>query len=164
MTEPQASETSAAAMPYTKPLPEPTDVSRPFWDAAKEHRLVIQRSRKTGKFVFYPRAVSPFGRGDELEWVEVSGRGRVYSYTIARRPTGPQWAGDVPYVIAIVELDEGVHLTANIVDCDPESVRVDMPVEVTFHDVTPEVTLPQFRPASAPTDTDEPVAAANSGL
>jgi uncharacterized OB-fold protein len=88
----------------------------------------------------------------------------VYSYTVARRPTGPQWAADVPYVIAIIELEEGVHLTANIVECDPESVRVEMPVEVTFHDVTPEVTLPQFRPASAPTDTDEPVAAANSGL
>ncbi len=140
--------TEEAAARYTKPLPEPTEVSRPFWDAAREHRLLIQRSKKTGEYVFYPRAVSPFGPDDELEWVEVSGRGTVYSYTVARRPTGPQWAADVPYVIAIVELDEGVHMTANIVDCDPDTLRVAMPVEVTFHDVTPEVTLPQFRPAS----------------
>ena len=138
--------TEEASAPYTKPLPDPTDVSRPFWDAAREHRLLIQRSRATGKHVFYPRAISPFGRGDELEWVEVSGRGTVYSYTVARRPTGPQWAADVPYVIAIVELEEGVHLTANIVECDVDAVRVDMPVEVTYQDVTPEVTLPQFRP------------------
>jgi uncharacterized OB-fold protein len=135
------------AQPYTKPLPEPTEVSRPFWQAAKEHRLLIQRSVKTGKYVFYPRAVSPFGAGDELEWVEAAGRGTVYSFTVARRPTAPQWAADGPYVIAIVELEEGVHMTANIVDCAPEDVRVGMPVVVTYQDVTLEVTLPQFRPA-----------------
>jgi len=134
-------------MPYTKPLPEISEVTRPFWDAAKEHRLVIQRSRGTGKYVFYPRAVSPFGPGDELEWVDVSGRATLYTYTIARRPTGPQWAGDVPYVIAIVELEEGVHMTANIVDCDPERVEIGMPLVATYQDVTPEVTLVQFRPA-----------------
>ena len=150
--------TEEAVAPYTKPLPEPTEVSRPFWDAAREHRLVIQRSTKTGQHVFYPRAVSPFGPDDELEWVEASGRGTVYSYTVARRPTGPQWAADVPYVIAIVELEEGVHLTANIVDCDPDSVRVGLPVEVTFHDVTPEVTLPQFRPVAG--GSMDPVAGA----
>jgi uncharacterized OB-fold protein len=140
--------TEETVTPYTKPLPEPTEVSRPFWDAAREHRLLIQRSKNTGKYVFYPRAVSPFGRDDELEWVEAAGRGLVYSYTVARRPTGPQWAGDVPYVIAIIELDEGVHMTANIVDCDVDAVRVGMPVEVTYQEVTPEVTLPQFRPAA----------------
>ena len=132
---------------YTKPLPEPTEISRPFWDAAREHRLLIQRSRKTGKHVFYPRAVSPYGRDDALDWVEVPGRGTVYSFTVARRPTAPQWAADGAYVIAIVELEEGEHMTANIVDCSPDHEREGMPVEVTFHDVTPEVTLPQFRPA-----------------
>jgi hypothetical protein len=148
--------TEEAPTAYTKPLPEPTEVSRPFWDAARDHRLLIQRSKKTGQHVFYPRAVSPFGPDDELEWVEASGRGSVYSYTIARRPTGPQWAGDVPYAIAIVELEEGVHMTANIVECDPDSLRVGMPVEVTFQDVTPEVALPQFRPAAG--DSTNPVA------
>ena len=92
---------------YNKPLPEPTPVSQPFWDAAREHRLLIQRSKRTGKFIYYPRAVSPFGDDDELEWTEVSGKGKVYAFTIARRPTGPQWAPECPYVIAIVELAEG---------------------------------------------------------
>ena len=151
---------------YTKPLPEPTEISRPFWDAAREHRLLIQRSRKTGKHVFYPRAVSPYGRDDALDWVAVSGRGVVYSFTVARRPTAPQWAADGAYVIAIVELEEGVHMTANIVDCSPEDVRVGMPVEVTFHDVTPEVTLPQFRPAAeVPLGMDStPVSSQNAPL
>lgn len=153
MTEPSAEETTAAeSMPpslprYAKPLPEPTAATKPFWDGAREHRLVIQRSKKTGRYVFYPRNVSPFGSGDELEWVEVSGRGTVYSYTIARRPTAPQWAQDVPYVVAIVELEEGPHLTTNVVGCPPDEVRVGMPVVASYADVTPEVTLVCFQPS-----------------
>jgi uncharacterized OB-fold protein len=132
---------------YTKPLPEPTPTTQPFWDAAREHRLLIQRSKSTGKHVFYPRSVSPYGPDDELEWVEASGKGTVYSYTVARRPTGPQWANDGPYVIAIVKLEEGAHMTTNIVGCAPESVRIGMPVAAVFDDVTPEVTLVKFTPA-----------------
>jgi uncharacterized OB-fold protein len=132
-----------------KPLPDPTPASRPYWEAAREHRLKIQRSKKTGEHIFYPRATSPFGPDDELEWVEVSGKGTVYSYTIARRPTSPAWANEGPYAIAIVELDEGPHLTANIIDCPVDDVRIGMKVEVAFQDVTPEVTLVQFRPAKA---------------
>lgn len=137
----------ADSRPYSKPLPTPTPTSQPFWDATKEHRLIIQRSRKTGRRVFYPRLVSPFGPDDELEWVEASGRGIVYSFTVARRPTAPQWSEDCPYVIAIVELEEGGHVTTNIVECDPESVRIGMPVSVAFDDVTPDVTLVKFKPA-----------------
>lgn len=141
--------TDTAAHDYRKPLPEPTPVSRPFWDAAREGRLLIQRSRRTGRAVFYPRAVSPFGPDDELEWFEASGRGTVYSYTVARRPTAPAWAEDGPYVIAIVELEEGAHMTSNIVECDPDRVRIGMPVEAVFEAVTPEFTLVKFRPAAA---------------
>ncbi|MFN0148248.1 MAG: Zn-ribbon domain-containing OB-fold protein [Dehalococcoidia bacterium] len=135
------------ASPYSKPLPEPNEVTRPFWEAARQHRLCLQRSKTTGKYVFYPRIRSPFGAGDELEWVDVSGRGTVYSFTVARRPTAAQWAPDVPYAIAIVELDEGPHMTANIVGCDAGTVKIGMRVVADFADVTPEVTLVQFRPA-----------------
>lgn len=145
MTEPSTEE--ATYTPYSKPLPEPTTFSRPFWEAARAHRLVLQRSKKTGKHIFYPRNVSPFGADDELEWVDASGRATVYSYTVARRPTAPQWADEGPYVIAIVELEEGPHMTTNIVDCAPEDVRIGMPVVAKFDDVTPEVTLVHFRPA-----------------
>lgn len=138
-----------AAPAYGKPLPEPTAATRPFWDAARQHRLLLQRSKRTGAYVYYPRVVSPYGPGDELEWVEVSGRGSVYSYTVARRPTGPQWSGDVPYVIAIVELEEGPHLTANILGCDPAQVTIGMPVAASYEDVTEDITLVQFRPIPA---------------
>jgi hypothetical protein len=147
MREAPESTGASAFTRYDKPLPEPTAVSQPFWDAAREHRLVLQRSKKTGKFVYYPRSVSPFGPNDELEWQEVSGRGKVYSYTVARRPTAPQWANEGPYVIAIVELEEGPHLTANILGCSPDDVRIGMEVTASFEDVTAEVTLVQFRPA-----------------
>ena len=139
------------AAPYAKPLPEPNEVTRPFWEAARQHRLSMQRSKKTGKYIFYPRIISPFGADDELEWVGVSGRGTVYSFTIARRATAPQWTPEVPYAIAIVALDEGPHMTANIVGCDPAAVKIGMPVVAVFADVTPEVTLVQFRPADPPT-------------
>ena len=76
----------------------------------------------------------------------MSGRGTVYSYTVARRATAPQWANEPPLVIAIVELEEGPHLTANIVDCNPDDVMIGMPVDVAYQDVSPEVTLVQFRP------------------
>ena len=134
--------------PYLKPLPEPTPISQPFWDAAREGKLLIQRSRKTGKAVFYPRAISPFGPDDELEWFEASGRGTVYTYTVARRPTAPQWANEPPLVIAIVELEEGARMTTNITDCDPANVRIGMPVTAVFDAVTPETTLVKFRPTT----------------
>ncbi len=133
--------------PYSKPLPEPNDATRPFWEAARRHRLFLQRSMKAGQFIYYPRSVSPFGAGDELEWVEVSGRGTVYSFTVAHRATAPGWAEDCPYVIAIVELDEGPRLTTNIVGCDPSTVRVGMAVVAEYDDVTADTTLVKFRPA-----------------
>jgi hypothetical protein len=82
-----------------------------------------------------------------LQWVKVSGKGTVYSFTIAQQATHHAFAEEVPYVIAIVELAEGPHLTTNIVGCKPEEVRVGMPVVVAFDDVTPEQTLVKFRPA-----------------
>lgn len=138
--------TTEAPAPYTRPLPEPTRATQPFWDGLRQHRLVLQRSKLTGQFLYYPREVSPFGVADELEWHEVSGRGTVYSFTIARRPTAPQWSDAVPYVIAIVQLDEGPRLTTNIVECNPDSVRIGMRVHAAFVDATEDATILQFRP------------------
>jgi uncharacterized OB-fold protein len=132
---------------YAKPLPRPTAVSREFWAAARRHELRVQRCRACGQHIFYPRVFCPACLSDGLEWVNVSGRGRVYSFTVVRRAMHPAFRPDVPYVLAIVELEEGPRLTTNIVGCDPLDVRVDMPVEVVFDDVTPEVTLVKFRPS-----------------
>jgi hypothetical protein len=131
---------------YKKPLPRPTATSMPFWQAAKRHELQIQHCGKCGAHIFYPRDVCPECFASDLQWVTVSGKGTVYSYTIARAPTHPAFADDVPYVIAIVELAEGPRITTNLVGCKLEEVRVGMPVQATFEDVTPEVTLVKFRP------------------
>lgn len=130
---------------YLKPLPKPSSTSRPFWEAARRHELMLQRCGACGKFIYYPRPRCPYCMSERLNWQRCSGRGTVYSYTVVRRPSSRAFA-DGPYVLAIVELAEGPRLTTNIV-APPEAVRVDMPVEIFFDDVTPEQTLVKFKPA-----------------
>ncbi|HLK86911.1 MAG TPA: Zn-ribbon domain-containing OB-fold protein [Candidatus Binataceae bacterium] len=129
---------------YAKPLPKPTPTSQPFWDAARRHQLSLQRCAACGKFIYYPRERCPHCFSDKLGWESVSGRGKVYSYTVVRRASSRAFAE--PYVLAIVELDEGPRMTTNIVAA-PERVKVGMPVAVHFDDVTPERTLVKFKPA-----------------
>ncbi len=130
---------------YLKPLPKPSPTRRPFWEAARRHELKLQRCTGCRAFIYYPRDRCPHCFSDRLEWERVSGRGKVYSYTVVRRASSRAFA-DAPYVLAIVELAEGPHMTTNIA-APPERVRVDMPVEVFFDDVTPEHTLIKFKPA-----------------
>ena len=132
---------------YTKPLPYPNEVSQPFWDAAKRHELRIQRCNACGTHIFYPREACSQCLSPDLIWIPVSGKGTLYSYTIAQAPTHPAFAEDVPYVIAIVELEEGPRITTNLVGCLPDEVTIGMPVMASFEEVTPEVTLVKFRPA-----------------
>ena len=130
---------------YVKPLPKPTETSRPYWDAAKQHRLQLQHCGGCQSFIYYPRDRCPHCLSDQLEWRPVSGKGKVYSYTTVRRASIRSFA-DKPYVLAIVELDEGVRMTTNI-EAAPESVKIGMPVTVFFDDVTPDRTLVKFKPA-----------------
>jgi uncharacterized OB-fold protein len=130
-----------------KLLPEPTPLSQPFWEAARKRVLSLQRCGECAKYVFYPRNLCPHCGSPELAWTDVSGRGTVYSFTIARRPTMIGFQDEVPYVIAIVELDEGPRMTTNIVGCDPEKVHIGMPVQAVFEDESEEITLVKFRPS-----------------
>ncbi len=130
---------------YQKPLPKPTPTSRPFWEAARLHELSLQRCAACTAYIYYPRARCPHCFSDRLGWERVSGRGKVYSYTVVRRASSRSFA-DQPYVLAIVELNEGPRMTTNIV-AEPHNVKVGMPVVVHFDDVTPEHTLVKFKPA-----------------
>ena len=132
---------------YNKPLPVPSPVTEEFWRAARRHELVLQRCQACERYIYYPRALCPYCLSDDLCWTRVSGRGTVYSFTVARRPTASIFADWVPYVIAVVELEEGPRMTTNIVGCAPEDVRIGMAVEAAFEDVTEEITLVKFRPA-----------------
>lgn len=130
-----------------EPLPVPTPVTQPFWEGTRRHRLMLQRCDE-GHVFFYPRSHCPRCLSNRLEWAEASGRGTLYSYTVARRPTSPDFEEDVPFVIAVVELDEGPRMTSRLVEVDLDRVEIGMRLEVVFDDVTEEVTLPYFRPAA----------------
>lgn len=132
---------------YPKPLPAPSSLSRPFWEGLKEGVVRVQRCDRCGELVFYPRPHCPHCLSDRLTWVTLSGRGRVYTYTVVRRAMHPAFAAETPYVYAIVELEGGPRLMTNVVNCGPESVRVDMPVKAFYDSVTPEITLLKFEPA-----------------
>ncbi len=130
---------------YSKPLPKPTETSRPFWDAAKRHQLQLQQCGGCKAYVYYPRDRCPHCLSEKLDWKPVSGKGKVYSYTVVRRAATRSFA-DKPYILAIVELDEGPRMTTNI-EAAPERIKIGMPVNVWFDDVTPEKTLVKFKPA-----------------
>jgi uncharacterized OB-fold protein len=132
---------------YRKPLPSPSALSQPYWHGLSEGQVRVQRCSGCGEYVFYPRPHCPACLSEALEWVAVSGRGRVYTYTVVRRAMNPAFADDVPYVYAIVELEEGPRLMTNVVGCAPEDVRVDMPVKAVYDSVTSEITLLKFEPA-----------------
>ena len=130
-----------------KPIPRPYQDTQAYWDAAKEGRLVLQLCQDCHRHQFYPRGVCSHCLSSRLEWVEASGRGKVHSFTVSHRAPHPGFAGRLPFVIALVDLEEGPRMMANIVGCDPAAVRIDLSVKVSFEAVTPEATLPQFTPA-----------------
>jgi hypothetical protein len=130
---------------YDKPLPIVDPDTAPYWQAAREHKLLLKRCADCGRAHFYPRELCPHCHSDAVSWLEAKGTGSIYSFTVARRPAGPAFQPDAPYVVAIVELDEGARMMTNIVGCAPESVRIGQRVAVAYEDVTPEISLPKFR-------------------
>lgn len=133
-------------MSYKKPLPRIDEESRGFWEALGRHELYVQRCRDCHTTRFYPRAVCPSCLSSAVEWLRCSGRGTVYSFTVTHQNQAPGFREELPYVLAVVELAEGPRLMTNVVGCAPAAVRIGMPVEVEFADVTPEITLPKFKP------------------
>jgi uncharacterized OB-fold protein len=131
------------------PVPEPDEVTAFFWDAAREGRLEIQRCGSCELYQYPPDVACVHCQGTGLTPAQVSGRGSLYSYTIVDRAFHAGFAGQLPYVIGLVELAEqpGLRLLANIVDVVPEQLKVGLPLEVTF-EARRDVALPQFRPAA----------------
>lgn len=136
------------SMTYTKPLPVPGPESRPFWEATRRHELRLQRCQRCNQFWFPPSSVCPECLSEQWEWAQVSGRGKVFSFVVMHRPYHPGFKSDLPYNCSIIELEEGPRFLSNVVGCANEELYVGMPVEVTFDDVTDEVTLPKFKPVS----------------
>lgn len=135
-------------MPDLPPLPEPTPVSRPFWQALTEHRILVQYSPSLGRYVFYPRTLAPGTLADDLEWREIDGDGTLYTFTVTERPTGPPWTDAVPQLLAVVQWDVGPRISTELVDVAPGDVVVGMRVSPVYCDVPGTgVTLLRYRPA-----------------
>jgi uncharacterized OB-fold protein len=130
-----------------KPMPVPTPVSAPYWAGLREHRIRIQYSPSQRQWVFYPRVLAPRTLAGDLEWREISGRGTLYTFTVADRPTAPQWRDSLPQLLAVVEWDEGPRISTELVDVEPGQIRVGMRVAPVFCDYPAhDITLLRYRP------------------
>ena len=130
-----------------KILPAADALTAPYWAAARERQLVIQRC-ECGRLAHPPVASCPRCHGSHFTWSQMSGRGSVYAFTVVHHSVHPVTAGAIPYVLVLVELDEGPRILANLRHYDPENLRVGLPVQAIFEELDDAVTLPQFAPAT----------------
>lgn len=132
-------------MDYTKPLPSVNGDNEHFWKGCADHELRFQKCAQCG-FIRWPASfICPECHSTNKELMTASGRGRIYSFVVYHVPYHPAFKDDLPYVVALVELEEGPRFLSNIVGCDPGAVACDMPVEVVWEDITGEWSLPKFR-------------------
>lgn len=140
-----------------KSLPQPTPDTQPFWDGIKRHELLLPKCIVCTELHYYPRPFCPKCFSWDLEWVRCSGNGKVYSYVINHRPA-PGFQDETPYIIAVIELEEGPRILSNLTGIapDPDQVQVDMPVEITYEDVNDQLTLFKFQPISSTQGSEKP--------
>jgi uncharacterized OB-fold protein len=133
-------------MAYEKPLPVINEDTAPYWEYCRKHELRMQKCQQCGYIRFPASIVCPRCHSLEAEWARLSGKGKVYSFIVYHQAYHPAYKDALPYAVAIIQLDEGPRMESNIIGCKMEDIKIDMPVEVSFDDVTDEVTLPKFKP------------------
>lgn len=135
--------------PKGKPLPEITDLTRPFWSAAKKGKLMMQKCKACGTLDFLPKPWCIECGDRRLEWTEVKPEGTVYSHTTAYTVmmNYPAWKDDLPVVICIIDLDDGPRMYGQLTDCPPDKVRIGMRVKAYFEPIGEDAAVPKFRPA-----------------
>ena len=138
-----------ASQAYGKPLPVLEGTTGEFYQYCKDHELRFQRCTACGTWRQVPRDMCAQCGSWEWEWVKSSGRGKLYTWTVVTFPMHPAFEDEVPYAVALIEMEEGPRIVSRIVDVAPEDLHMDMPLEVIFEEVTDEVTLPRFRRADA---------------
>lgn len=131
---------------YNLPLPVITTLSKVFWDGCKEEKLLYQHCKDCGEVIFFPKYLCPNCMSHNLEWLESKGRGKIDTFTVTYNFAPPAFMAEVPYCVAIIDMDEGYRMMSNMVECDFDELECDTPVEVVFDPVTEEVTPPKFRP------------------
>ena len=137
---------------YAGPLPVKQPEADFYWEKALAHELWLRRCVDCGLAYFYPRDFCPTCGGRNVEWTRASGKGTLHAFAIVHRAPAPAFRDRVPFVAAIVDLEEGARIPTNLVgvEPDPSRIAIGMPVEVDFEDLAPGVALPIFRPARTP--------------
>ncbi|MFQ5667946.1 MAG: Zn-ribbon domain-containing OB-fold protein [Candidatus Binatia bacterium] len=130
---------------YAKPLPVMDGLTKEFYAWCKRHELRLQRCCDCRTWRHVPREMCAACGSWQWEWATSSGRGKVFTWTVVVRSLHPAFHADCPYAAVVVEMEEAVRLVSHVVDCPLDALAIDMPVEVVFDDVTPEITLPKFR-------------------
>jgi len=131
-----------------KPLPAITDLTRPFWTAAKNGTLVLQKCQRCATFQFHPKPWCIECGSRELSWTPAKPQGTVYSYTVAYSVAMnfPAWEADLPVLLCLIDLDDGARMYAQVTGCPPERIHVGMRVQVHFEAISSEAGIPKFRP------------------
>ena len=131
-------------MTYIKPLPQPNSDTKPFWDGCSEHQLRFQKCRDCGHVRWPPSVICPLCYSHNIDWIVACGKGIIYTFVVYHYAYNKAFEDELPYITAIIELEEGPHLLSNIVDCQPDELRCDMPVSIVWEDITEECSLPKF--------------------
>jgi uncharacterized protein len=132
---------------YLKQLPVPDEDTKEFWDGCHRHELLLQKCDNR-HYRYPPRAICPTCFSMNFGWEKVNGKGEVYSFIIVRRALDPSWEKDVPFVVADIQLEQGVRMISNVVGCKPEDVKIGMKVELVFEDATDTYSIPKFKPVA----------------
>ena len=139
-------------MELDRPLPQPmTPEAKPYWDGLKDGKLMIPKCGDCGHTFFYPRILCPRCSSRAITWIQASGKGKLHAFGIAHQLFNRAFKVPAPFVLAMIELEEGPRMLSNLVNVepDPKVVKCDMPVELVFNKLTDDVTLPLFQPARA---------------
>src|SRR5438552_17648106 len=132
---------------YKKPLPVLDEMSKPFFDGARQHKLMLQRCSACGAVIWPVKPRCDNCWSAEITWVQASGKGTLYSFALVHQVYHPGFATEVPYNIAQVDLEEELRIITNVVGCPNDALQIGKPLEVTFEDITDEISLPKFKPA-----------------
>ncbi len=131
---------------YKRPVPLADEASRPFFEGARQHLLMLQECSACGAVMWPVKPRCDNCWSADIKWVQASGKGTLYSFTLVHQLMHPGFADEIPYNLAEVDLEEGLRIMTNVVGCSNAALQIDMPLEVTFEDITDEVTLPKFKP------------------
>ncbi|MBI4300933.1 MAG: Zn-ribbon domain-containing OB-fold protein [Chloroflexi bacterium] len=129
-----------------KPLPLIEPETQAFWEAAKRHEFTLQKCQNCGAY-YFPATDCNKCSSPKMEWVQASGKGKVFTFITMHQLYHPSFEGEIPYNVSIIELAEGPFMMSNVVDIPADDVKIGMPVEVVFEDVNDEVAMPRFKPA-----------------